>query len=258
MIVAWASVRGSPGATSWALLAAAAWPAAVDPERAVVEADLDGGVLGARYGLGVDPGVVSLIAALRRSDGRSVPVEEHGRPVGPGLWLVPGPESGEQARSVWAETAAAVAERLAVDDRVWLVDAGRVYGRSVTVPLVQHARLTVLVCRSGPEDLVQVPARVATLAGYCESVGVLVVGKVPYTAAELGEFFGTTPVWRAGAADDIAGIAGAVLSPGRARRSWVWRTALDVAGAIASHVHDHGSPPAESLNGDRARSEVGR
>ena len=64
MIVTLASVRGSPGVTSWALLLAAAWPAAVDAERVVVEADLDGGVLGARYGLGVDPGVVSLIAAL--------------------------------------------------------------------------------------------------------------------------------------------------------------------------------------------------
>ena len=41
-------------------------------ERVVLEADLSGGVLGARYGLGVDPGVVSLIAALRRSDDRAV------------------------------------------------------------------------------------------------------------------------------------------------------------------------------------------
>ena len=131
MIVTLASVRGSPGVTSWAVLIAAAWPSAVDAERVVVEADLDGGVLGARYGLGVDPGVVSLIAALRRSEGLAVPVGEHGRPVGLGLWLVPGPESGEQARSVWADTAAVVADRLADDDRLWLVDAGRAHGSSV-------------------------------------------------------------------------------------------------------------------------------
>jgi len=124
MIVTWVSVRGSPGVTSWALLVAAAWPAAVDEERVVVEADLDGGVLGARYGLGVDPGVVSLIAALRRSEGLAVPVEDHGRRAGEGLWLVPGSETGEQARSVWAGTAAVVADRLAADSRLWIVDAG--------------------------------------------------------------------------------------------------------------------------------------
>jgi hypothetical protein len=260
MIVSWASAHGSPGTTSWALLTAAGWPASVDVERVVVEADLDGGVLGARYGLGVDPGVVSLIAALRRNDGEPVPVEEHGRAAGSGLWLVPGPETGEQARAVWAGTAADVADRLAADARVWLVDAGRVHSSSVTLPLVQRSRLTVLVCRTGPEDLVQVPARVATLAAHSPTVGVLVVGKVSYTTAELGEFFGTATVWRAGASDDVAAIGGAVLSPGRARRSWVWRTALDVAAQIAQVVHTHGDEPGRvRTNGDRpAVAEVGR
>ena len=44
------SVRGSPGVTSWSLLLAAAWPAEYVVERVVLEADCDGGVLGARYG----------------------------------------------------------------------------------------------------------------------------------------------------------------------------------------------------------------
>jgi hypothetical protein len=251
MIVTLASVRGSPGATSWALLAAAAWPPAIDARRVVFEADLDGGVLGTRYGLGVDPGVVSLIAALRRSDDGTVPVEEHGRPAGQGVWLVPGPESGEQAQSVWAGTAAGTAERLADDDHVWIIDAGRVHSGSVTMPLVRRSRLTVVVSGAAPEDLIQVPTRVAALAAQCESVGVLVQGKAPYTTAELGEFFGTTAVWRAGAADDIAAIACAVLSPGRARRSWVWRTALEVAEGIAQHVHASSRRFVVSGNGDR-------
>ena len=69
MIVTVGSVRGSPGVTSWSLLLAAAWPAGPAVDRVVLEADPDGGVLGARYGLGVEPGAVSLIAALRRSRG---------------------------------------------------------------------------------------------------------------------------------------------------------------------------------------------
>jgi hypothetical protein len=69
VIVTVGSVRGSPGVTSWALLLAAAWPAEFDVERAVLEADVSGGVIGARYGLGVEPGAVSLTAALRRTEG---------------------------------------------------------------------------------------------------------------------------------------------------------------------------------------------
>jgi hypothetical protein len=256
MIVTWASVRGSPGVTSWALLVAAAWPAAVDAERVVIEADLDGGVLGARYGLGVDPGVVSLIAALRRSEGLAVPVEEHGRPAGEGLLLVPGPESAEQARSVWTGTAAVVADRLAEDARLWMVDAGRVNGGSVTLPLVQRSRMTLVVCRSGQEDLVQVPARVAALRTNCPSVGVLVVGKVPYRTDELGNFFGTTEVWRVDAADDLPAVSGAVLVPGRARRSWMWRTALDVAAELAGRVHADRSEPDPRANGHLATAEA--
>jgi hypothetical protein len=199
----------------------------------------------------VDPGVVSLIAALRRSEGLAVPVEEHGRSAGAGLWLVPGPESAEQARSVWAGTSAVVADRLAADDRLWLVDAGRVHGGSATVSLVQRSQLTVVVCRSGQEDLVQVPARVCGLLRHCRDVGVLVIGKVPYPASELGEFFGTSPVWCVGAAEDLPGVAGAVLSRGRARRSWVWRTALEVSAAMAGRTHAGSGEPAPGANGQR-------
>jgi hypothetical protein len=237
MIVTMGSIRGSPGVTSWSLLLAAAWPASFDVERVVVEADIDGGVLGARYGFGVDPGVVSLIAALRRSDDRAVAVDEHARLVGDGLWVLPGPESGEQARAVWTGTADSVAARLAEDERVWLVDAGRLDAASPVLPLAQLARLSIVVCGGGHEDLVQVPARVATLAGHAESVGVMVVGKTSHTTGELAGFFDTVLVWQVGASDDLDGLAGAALAGGRGRRSWLWRTALDVAARVADVAH---------------------
>jgi hypothetical protein len=254
MIVTAVSVRGSPGVTSWALLLAAAWPPASAVQRVVLEADLDGGVLGARYGLGVDPGVVSLIAALRRSEGQPAPVEDHGRPAGAGVWLVPGPESGEQARSVWAATAETVADRLAADDRVWLVDAGRLHAGSVTLPLARQSRLTLLVARSAQEDLVQLPARVAVLQAWAPAVGVVVVGKVSYGLGELAGFFGTPLVWHVGAVEHLPVMAGAVLAPGRARRSWMWRAALDVAAGVAAHTRASQGDVAVSRNGDRPES----
>lgn len=235
MIVTLGSVRGSPGVTSWCLLLAAAWPEAFGSERVVLEADVDGGVLGARYGLGVEPGAVSLIASLRHS-GDEVPVTEHGREAAPGLWLVPGPESGEQAHSVWSGTAGQVAPRLAGDDRVWLVDAGRLSPSSPTIPLAEWSNLAMVVCRAGPEDLVQVPGRVAAMQQHAATVGVLLVGKPPYDRSELIEFFGTARVCSVAESDELTRLAGDALLPGRARRSWLWRSAVEVAAEIASHA----------------------
>jgi MinD-like ATPase involved in chromosome partitioning or flagellar assembly len=252
MIVTLASVRGSPGVTSWSLLLAGAWPADTGRERVVVEADLDGGVLGARYGVGVDPGVVSLIAALRR-DGE-IPVGEHGRAAGGGVWLLPGPESAEQTRTVWSGTADAVAARLATDDRVWLVDGGRLHAGASTLPFVARSAVTLVVCRSRPEDIVQVPARVAALRS-AATVGVLVVGKTDYSGAELCDFFGTPVVWTVAGSDDLTALAGAVMVPGRARRSWVWRTALEVAASVAC-LATSSPAAAASPNGEEERVEV--
>ena len=91
----------------------------------VLEADVSRGVFGARYGLGVDPGAVSLIAGLRRSRDGRVEISEHARLLAPAVWLIPGPESAEQAMKVWSGSTGAVAESAAADPGVWFVDLGR-------------------------------------------------------------------------------------------------------------------------------------
>lgn len=234
MIVSLMSVSGSPGVSSWSLLLPAAFPAEHDAERVALEADLDGGVFGARYGLGVDPGVVSLIAGLRRSEDGRVPVDAHGRCVSDGVWVVPGPESAEQARRVWTGSVEPVAERLSSDPRVWFVDLGRVSSGDVRLGFVSSATLTVVLTRAESEHLVQVPSRVQLLRRQCEHVAVLVVGKSGHRAGELADFFGTDLVWAVGATDSLVELAGAVLTGGRARRSWVWRSALDIAAEVAA------------------------
>jgi hypothetical protein len=192
-------------------------------------------VLGARYGLGVDPGVVSLIAALRRTD--RIDVAAHGRQMTGGLCVVPGPESGEQARAVWHGSTDTVAARLAEDERVWLVDAGRLDAGSPVAAFGWLATLTVLVVGAAMEDLVQVPSRVAWLQSHGAHVGVLVVGAAGHEPTELGEFFGTGLVWSVRADHDLVPVVGAVLSGAlKARRSWAWRTALDLAATIATHT----------------------
>lgn len=262
MIVTFSSVRGAPGVSSWTLLTAAAWPA-TDPgsadhggraERVVLEADLDGGVYGARYGFGIDPGVSSLAAAVRReSDASRLDLVEVARHVAEGVWLVPGPETAEQAHGVWGSpaTAVAVAEAAAGDRRVWLVDAGRTRPGSANFPLVEHAELALLLCRPSTADLVQAPSRIAALQRAARSVGVLVIGKCDYGTAELAEFLGTGLVWQAPAGDELVTLAGAALSTRRARHSWLWRSALDIASGIAARLDPMISPVVSTeLSGD--------
>jgi MinD-like ATPase involved in chromosome partitioning or flagellar assembly len=235
MIVTFGSIRGAPGVTSWSLLLGAAWPDPTSTDRVVLEADTAGGVLGARYGFGVDPGVVSLIASLRRTD--RIDINSQGRILANGLSVVPGPESGEQARAVWQGSTDTVATRLAEDERVWLVDAGRLDAGSPTVSFGWLSTFTVLVVGPSMEDLVQVPSRVAWLHSHGARVAVLVVGAAGHDTSELSEFFGTGLVWSVRADKDLVSVVGAVLSGGvKARRSWAWRTALDLAATIATHT----------------------
>jgi MinD-like ATPase involved in chromosome partitioning or flagellar assembly len=234
VIVSLCSVRGSPGVTSWSLLLAAAWPSEYGTERVVLEADADGGVLGARYGFGVDPGVVSLIAAFRHVESKDVPVADHGRRVSDRVWVVPGPETGEQAHRVWHGSAEGVADRLARDDRVWLVDAGRANRSSPAAPLVERSALVVLLTRPATEDLVQIPARVSYLESHGASVGVFVVGRPQHSLDELAAFFGGSKVWQTNQDETVVTIAGDAMAGGRARRSWVWRSAVTIAADIAA------------------------
>ena len=240
MIVTLTSVRGGPGVTSWALLLASAWPQAFDVERVVLEADLDGGVLGARYGLGVEPGTAGLLAAVRRHGVEgALDLAAFARPMAGGVWVVPEPESAEQCAVVWASaaTADAVCAVAADDERVWIVDAGRARSLGVASPFVSRSALTIVLCRDAQEDLVQVPARVAALQRLGASVGVMVVGKPPYQRDELVQFFGTGLLWQVEASKDLVDVAGAVLGDNRrARRTLTWRSALEVAAGMADRA----------------------
>ncbi len=62
---------------------------------------------------------------------------------------------------------------------------------------------------------------------------VLINGRCSHEMGELVAFTGATAVWRVDSVDDLPVVAGAVLVPGRSRRSWLWRQAVDVAANAA-------------------------
>jgi len=231
------SVRGSPGVSAWSVLVPAAWPKDSGLGRVVLEADLDGGVAGARYGVGVEPGSATLVADLRHVGDPSIPLQTAGRVLGDGAWLIPGPETAEAARRLWTADRAAtsVSSSLAADsERVWLCDLGRVTPSSPTVPFLAAAAVTLLFCRDQPADLVQMPSRVALLQDTTAEVAVVVVGTPSYQRSELSEFFGCRRVWIVPADDDIVELSRQVWTNRRVRRSGTWRAAVDLASGLAT------------------------
>ncbi|MDH3681574.1 MAG: hypothetical protein OEV40_16680 [Acidimicrobiia bacterium] len=231
MLLTISSVRGSPGVTSWALLLAAAWPPGAPDERVVLEADCAGGVLGARYQLGVEPGAVSLVSACRRADD-TLTLDHHGRLVADGLWVVPGPEVAERAVPVWTSGATDVAGVLRKDDRLWLADVGRAGPESPVQDLIRSSVANVVVSGPSIEDVVQVPARVAALSASAPT-GVVVVGRCDFAEDELHRFFGGRALWAVPTADRLPELAMRAVQGGRARRSASWRAATEVASDLA-------------------------
>lgn len=234
MIVALTSVRGAPGVSVTTVLLAAAWPGSV--ERVVLEADLDGGVTGARYGLGVDPGVGALVSAVRHDVTDERLLDRAGRRVDALAWIVPGPESALTAQRVWGadRAAAQVADALRADaERVWLVDAGRATSRSATAPLVVGADVALVFTRDQPADLLQVPERTAELGDQCPRVGVVVVGRPDYGLDELREFCRVEHLWRVAADPSVVALSQRGWHDHRLRRSPAWRDVVALAADLA-------------------------
>ena len=171
-LVAVGSVAGSPGATRFVLGLAAAWP---DPtaRRVVVEADPDGGRLGAELGIGVEPGLMALALAVAHAgaDGRRPRRRAAPRRSATGT-SIPAPPSAEQTTSalVHAGGAARRARGRRPDGPVWLVDAGRLSARSPALPFATAADHVVVVTAGSFPALQLVPHRVDALrAAGCAS-----------------------------------------------------------------------------------------
>jgi hypothetical protein len=230
-VVAVGSVTGSPGVTSLVLGLAASWP---DParRRVVVEADPDGGRLGADLGVGVEPGLMALALAVRGAalDGDDL-VARGAADVGD--WhVVPAPASSEQAHSALVHAGAALAAVMAADDAtVWIVDAGRLSTRSPALPLAAVAAFTVVVTAGSFPMLQLVAHRVEALRAAGCAPSVVVVDPTAWPIDEIAAFVGADVLAvlpRVGGGR--TGIAAMRASPWR---PW-WQRVEDIAHLLAA------------------------
>lgn len=204
MLIAVGSAKGSPGATTLGLALASVWPRPV----VLVEADPDGGDLGARCGLPDRPGLLSLATEGRR-DGQPVTLGAHEQQVG-GVRVVIGPADARQASIAVTQLGDSLRGLSDVD---LLVDVGRLRPGSPSSALVSSADFLVAV--SGG-DLASVAHAAPALPG-SPAAGVVVVGETGFDTAALREALGV-PVLGFVPRDDrtaVALCAGAVRRPSR-------------------------------------------
>lgn len=184
------SIRGAPGATTLALALASVSNAS---DRLVVEADPSGGVLAARFALGLEPGLVSL-ASVRR-DLEHSEVLAHTQLLDGGVRVLCGPAYPDHARCALTLGADRLAPRLQRLPGEVFVDLGRVDGIDSTSPFIAAATRVLLVVRPDLETLQGLAHRVAALAAPSGPlVDVVVVGQRPYRCVDVAALLGSSVV----------------------------------------------------------------
>ena len=214
-------VKGSPGATTTALLLAGCTEGAL-----LVDADPDGGVLAVRHGLSREPGLSTLAADRTAGLGSG---DRHLQWIGDVAVLV-GPDHPERASALWARAGSRLADSIRAYGRPTVIDGGRVGRLRTGAPLEQVVDLTVVVARSDTEGLVAAMNLPEDL-----DAGLIVVDSGPHAPAELAEtsgraVLGTLPLDRRTA----SAVNGEALAWSRraATRSPLARSAQTLAGAI--------------------------
>ncbi|MDQ3573445.1 MAG: hypothetical protein M3404_00735 [Actinomycetota bacterium] len=234
-LIAFASAKGSPGATTTALAVAAVWPN--DRKVLLAEVDPAGSDLGPRFGLSAGPGLVQLgPLRRRRMSGADVWDNAQVLPGGtPVLIGASGPEQAAALRRLWPELAAVLS---GMHDADVMADCGRLFPDSPAVDVLRHADLVVLVSRPTLEEVAHLQARLAAPLSTAR-VEVVLVGTGPYPPEQIEEALGLKLLGVL-ANDERA----AALLAGRAgnerllARSALIRSARTVAAAIASSVDD--------------------
>ncbi len=259
-LVAVGSSRGAPGATTLAMALAASWP--TDRSLLIWEADADGGVLAARYGLGDQPGIATLAATARQGRLSRDQLWEHTQQLPGGTPVVVGAESAEQASVILGDVGGQLAkwfqDHLSLDV---IADVGRLSPRSPAVAIAEHADLTLVAARPRLEELRPAAHRLHALASAGAAVAWVLIGSGPYRPNEVVDAF---KIEVAGVIPDDARAADILSAGGSARalrRSLLIRSARSLAENITGRLGTQivADPPEvpEVPDGEEPQLEVG-
>lgn len=219
--IVFASARGAPGTTT-AAVAVAGWLDGC----VLVEADPAGGVLALRYGLGREPGLLTL--ASNRSGRSELP--EHAQMLPGGTAVIVAPESAAQVHHLWQVGTRAILDMVRRAPDPVIVDIGRLEPSSPAMALMEDADVVCVVSRPLAEQLIPAASVVTGL----DHAGIVLIGEGPYTSAEVTSQLGVS-VLGVIANDRRAAAALAEGGSGRAvTRSALLRSARVLAETLAN------------------------
>ena len=173
------SVRGAPGVTTTALLLTDA----IGDQAVLVEADVHGGVLAVRFGLGREPGLSTFAAA---ASSPQMDWRDHAQSAG-GTPVIVGPEGADRARSLWRQADARIAAGLDAAGVTVIADLGRI---GDDVPLSGHLAVLAVLARPTAEHLVTLSDRLPSLRRHARHVGVILVGEGEYCLGDVTDSLG--------------------------------------------------------------------
>ncbi len=226
------SVAGSPGVTRLAIGLTASWPEP-DRRRVLLEADPDGGRLGAELGVGVEPGLISVALASRTPGLTADDAIERGAAAVGDWFVLPAPPSSEQAASVLVHAGSALASLVAgdPDGPVWIVDAGRLSTRSPALPFAKDADHVLIVSAGSFPALQLLPHRADALRSAGCHISVVIVEPTSWPVDEIAEFVGADVAATVPHVNDRSDGIGAMRGSGW--RTW-WRRVEVLASYLAS------------------------
>lgn len=227
-----ASAHGSPGVSTALQLLGAQWPNS-QTVPVVVEADASGGVLAARYGISLTPGMVTLAESLRK--GEQPALLDHAQRLPSGVACVPISPSATASSAQLRSALGFLGPYLQSVDHTVMLDAGTVLPDSRLVSSMAAADLLLWFVRPNREELLVLRHRLSECS-QPDDVAIVLVGDSPYKAAQVEHaldvpVIGVVPVDNRGAAAVNAGGDDRFL-----RRSPLTRACAKLAEQLQHHV----------------------
>ena len=232
-VIAVGSVKASPGVTSLSVGLGLSWESTTGRRAILVEADGDGGVLAARFGLDSTPSLIELSRLTRHGLTLDALQDSCQLLVGQLPALI-APGCGEAATLVLAPLARRLVDGLGrFDDIDTVVDVGRVRPHSPAVELIKHCDLLVLVAQPQFDQLVPLVHQARSVIDRDIPTALVCVGDRPYPPAEMAK----------ASKLDLLGVmaheprvvqvlAGGLPANQRHRRLLLWRTLTELVHRI--------------------------
>ncbi len=242
------SAKGAPGVTLTALGLAAALQVDETRRKVLLEADPSGGSLAIRFGLGRQPGLLSLAGA----GGHGLADEDlwaHVQELPGGLGVICAPERADRTRAILNTSARSLGTRFAgLDELTVVADCGRYTPGDPASALVEAASQVLMVARPTAEQVQPAAAAAQHLATMGVDVAWVLIGEHPHSATEVASVTGI-PVARV-LPDDPRGAE--LLASGNATA----RRANRLARHFATWAHDLDGPPTTTLETEPVNTPI--